>query len=113
MADNRKSFDLRPSKDMRNAGRVPDSELAEELLKLIAIGVAAGITLIQGAKKFGEKLQDMQEEAEIKLEQQRKKYKDAVRQVVANEVETEYENDDTDPDLTLKPSPLEEQPEEL
>lgn len=104
-----KSYELRPSKDMRAAGRAADSELAEELLKLIAIGVAGGIATIAGAKKLGESLQGMQEEAARKAEEQRQRYKEAVRQAVANEVETEYEEDDSY--LTLKPSPLEEQPE--
>ncbi len=103
-----KSYELRPSKDMRAAGRAADSALAEELLKLIAIGVAGGIATIAGAKKLGESLQEMQAEAVRKAEEQRERYKEAVRQVVANEIETEYETDDSD--LTLRPSPLEEQP---
>ena len=113
MADNRKSYDLKSPKDMRHAGRPADSDLAEELLKLIAIGVAGGIATIAGAKKFGEKLQDMQEEAAKKAEAQREKYKEAVRKAVADEVEMEYENAEREEAITMRPSPLEEQPEEV
>lgn len=106
----RKSFDLKPSKDMRFAGKPADSDLVEELLKLIAIGVAGGIALITGAKKFGEGLQDMQSEAEKKTEEQRQKYKEAVRQAVENEVAVEYEAERQESGLTMTPSPLAEQP---
>ena len=110
---NRKSFDLNIPEGMKNAGRAPDSDLARELLKLIAIGVVGGISLITGAKKFGEELQGKQEEAAKKAEEQREKYKEAVRQAVANEVEPEYEAQREEDDIFLKPSPLEEQPESV
>lgn len=110
MSDNRKSYDLKPPKDMRSAGRAADSELAEDLLKLIAIGIAGGIATIAGAKKFGEKLQDMQEDAARRAVELRDKYRNAVREIVANEIETEYGAMAGNPELTLTPSPLEEQP---
>lgn len=111
MPDNKKSFDLRTSDKMRYAGKPADSDLAEELIKLIGIAVAGGIALITGAKKFGESLQNMQSEAERKAEEQRQRYKEAVRQAVENEVETEYEAERDEGGLFMTPSPLEEQPE--
>ena len=111
MSDNRpgrKSFELREPKDMRYAGKAADSELAKELLKLIGIGVAGGIATIAGARKFGEQLLDLQDESARKAEEQRERYKAAVREAVANEIEAEYEQ--SDDELTLTPSPLAEQP---
>ena len=87
----RKSYELREPRDMRNAGRPADAELAEDLLKALAVGVAGGIATIAGAKKIGEGLQTLQEEADRKAEEQREAYREAVRQATANDIEFEYE----------------------
>ena len=94
-----KSYELRQPEGMRYAGRPADSDLAESLLKMIAVGVAGGIALIAGAKKLGEELQDIQEDIASKYKEQREAYKQAVRAAVANEIETEYEtgSDSDDP----------------
>ena len=106
----RKTYELRDPRYLREAGRPADSDLAEELLKLIAIGVAGGIATIAGARKLGEGLQYIQTESARRAEEQRERYRQAVRQAVANEVEIEYETEAVQNDLTLTPSPLEEQP---
>lgn len=109
-----KSNDLKPPKAFRDAGRPADAELAEALLRIIAIGVAGGIATIAGAKKFGEGLQNMQEEAAARLEEERAAYKRAVKAAAANEFEVEYESMAAEmPDyaLGLTPAPLDDQPE--
>jgi hypothetical protein len=112
--DGRKSYELRLSKDMRDAGLRADRDLAEALLRVIAIGLAGGIATIAGAKKFGEGLQEMQERNDRRMAEERAAYKKAVRRIAENEFEIEYEafKDDND-ELTLSPSPLAEQPESV
>lgn len=48
-------------KDLSKAGKKADSEFAESLLKIIAVGVIGGLAVILGAKKLGEEIQDAQE----------------------------------------------------
>ena len=109
-----KSNDLKPPKAFRDAGRPADSELAEALLRIIAIGVAGGIATIAGAKKLGEGIQSLQEDAALRLQEEREAYKRAVRAAAANEFEVEYEHVSAElPDdaLELTPAPLDGQPE--
>ena len=110
----RKPNDL---KNMKYAGRSADSELVEALLGIIAIGVAGGLAAIAGAKKLGEEIQELQEERARKLAEKKAAYKQKVREVVANEVETQYDTaaklEDPTDELILSPSPLEEQPESV
>ena len=111
--DGRKSYELRPSKSMREAGLRADRDLAEALLKVIAIGLAGGIATIAGAKKFGEELQDAEERKAQRMEEERAAYRRAVRRIAENEFEIEYEALKDNNELTLSPSPLAEQPESV
>lgn len=109
----KKSYELRPSRDMRAAGARANSDLAEALLKIIAVGVAGGIATIAGAKKLGEEIQELQESAEEKMQAQREAYKQAVRKAAENEFEIEYENYKDAEEFNLTPSPLNAQPESV
>lgn len=118
MADNRKpnglkSYELRPSRDMRAAGARANSDLAEALLKIIAVGLAGGIATIAGAKKLGEEILEIQDNAEEKLERQRAAYKEAVRKAAENEFEIEYDTYKDEDKVNLAPSPLDDQPDIL
>ena len=108
--DGLKSYELRPSRDMRAAGARANSDLAEALLKIIAVGVAGGIATIAGAKKLGESIVEMQDNAEDKLEAQRAAYREAVRKAAENEFEIEYEAFKDEEEFNLTPSPLADQP---
>lgn len=97
-----KSYELRPSRDMRNAGRAADQDLAGTLLKLIAVGVAGGIATIAGAKKVGEEIVSMQEEAARQEEARREAYRESVREATANDVDFEYETRHEDPEFEVE-----------
>ncbi len=87
----RKSNNIRPMADLSAAGRAADGELALDLLKALAVGIIGGVATIAGAKKAGEGLEALQEKwDQLSLEEQ-ERYRKAVEEATANEIETGYE----------------------
>ena len=68
--------------------------LGKALIKVLAVGVAGGATLIGGAKALGEKLEQKQIRDYEKREAEREAGKENVRRIMENSVEAEYDSDE-------------------
>lgn len=76
-------------RDLSHAGRRPDTDFAESLLKILAVGVAGGLATILGAKKVGEEIQKSQVKSARRNEEQREADKEAVRRTIEYDVDIE------------------------
>jgi len=90
MGDSRKSNDIR-NLDMSYAGRSVGGELAADLLRALALGLIGGLVTIAGAQKAGEGIEKLQERWDQLSAEEQERYRRAVEQATANEIETDYE----------------------
>ncbi len=85
-----KSFKLNTPVEIKANG----ADVASALLKVLAIGVAGGVALLKGGQVLGEKLEEVIEGAQVKVEKLREADREANRDIKSRDIIGDINLDD-------------------